>query len=356
MAARGGPVEERVFGTEAAAIRPSFVSFVDCKNVLLEGFTIGGGPNWTVHPVYCENVIIRRLSVVTDGPNNDGIDPDSCRNVLIEHCTFDTGDDCVVLKSGYNEDGWRVGRPTENVVMRWCTSKRGHGGLGGGDHRPLDDRCRPGGLPPAQHRQRVDDPVGVVLGVAAPVGGDVAGVADRDAEHVGRLAELVADLEGAGLLALDPVGVDRVDERHPPTRPALIDQPTDDLQRFVERAIDGHHPGARDLRREAESKPVDVLVKEVIDRTQYYRELTRQYPDPQERESRVAALEEIVNAAASFYLDGRTLALNADTGSWFVNGGAYVPDGTYYSVVTATTDAGSYSQTLPVEVGAPPAL
>lgn len=127
--ASGVPVEQRVFGTEAAAVRPSFVSFVDCKQVLLEGFTIGSGPNWTIHPVYCENVIIRRVHVLTDGPNNDGIDPDSCRNVLVEHCVFDTGDDCVVLKSGYNEDGWRVGRPTENVVMRWCSSKRGHGGL-----------------------------------------------------------------------------------------------------------------------------------------------------------------------------------------------------------------------------------
>jgi hypothetical protein len=129
MSAAGVPVEQRVFGTEADAIRPNFVSFVNCRNVLLEGFTIGGGPNWTIHPTYCENVIIRRLNVVTSGPNNDGIDPDSCKNVLIEHCTFETGDDCVVLKSGYNEDGWRVGKPTENVVMRYCSSKRGHGGL-----------------------------------------------------------------------------------------------------------------------------------------------------------------------------------------------------------------------------------
>ena len=127
--ARGVPVEQRVYGTEQAAIRPSFVVFFNCRNVLLEGFTIGGGPNWTIHPIYCENTIIRRVHVLTDGPNNDGIDPDSCRNVLIEHCVFDTGDDCVVLKSGYNEDGWRVARPTENVVMRWCRSERGHGGL-----------------------------------------------------------------------------------------------------------------------------------------------------------------------------------------------------------------------------------
>ncbi|MBN1788406.1 MAG: glycoside hydrolase family 28 protein [Sedimentisphaerales bacterium] len=129
MGAKGVPVKERIFGKEEDAIRPSFISFVNCRNVLMEGFTIGGGPNWTIHPIYCENIIIRRLDVVTDGPNNDGIDPDSCKNVLIEHCRFDTGDDCVVLKSGYNEDGWRVGRPTENVVMRYCSSKRGHGGL-----------------------------------------------------------------------------------------------------------------------------------------------------------------------------------------------------------------------------------
>lgn len=127
--AEGVPVEQRVFGTREDAVRPSFVSFVDCRNILLEGFTIGSGPNWTIHPVYCENIIIRRVNVDTDGPNNDGVDPDSCRNVLIEYCTFSTGDDCVVLKSGYNQDGWRVNRPTENVVMRHSSSRRGHGGL-----------------------------------------------------------------------------------------------------------------------------------------------------------------------------------------------------------------------------------
>jgi polygalacturonase len=129
LEARGVPPEKRIYGTPEAAIRPSFVTFYNCKNILMEGFTIGSGPNWTIHPVYCENIIIRRVHVLTDGPNNDGIDPDSCRNLLIEHCVFDTGDDCVVLKSGYNEDGWRVNRPTENVVMRHCSSKRGHGGL-----------------------------------------------------------------------------------------------------------------------------------------------------------------------------------------------------------------------------------
>lgn len=129
MGAQGVPVEKRVFGTPEAAIRPNFLCFMECKNILLEDFTIGSGPNWTIQPVYCENITIRGVNVDTDGPNNDGIDPDSCRDLLIENCTFNTGDDCVVLKSGYNEDGWRVNRPTENVIMRHCSSKHGHGGL-----------------------------------------------------------------------------------------------------------------------------------------------------------------------------------------------------------------------------------
>lgn len=129
MGAEGVPLEKRVFGTPEAAIRPSFLCLLNCRNILLEDFTIGSGPNWTIHPVYCENITIRRVTVDTEGPNNDGIDPDSCRDLLIEHCTFNTGDDCVVLKSGYNEDGWRVGKPTENVIMRHCSSRHGHGGL-----------------------------------------------------------------------------------------------------------------------------------------------------------------------------------------------------------------------------------
>jgi len=129
VGAEGIPVEQRVFGTPEAAIRPSFLQLMNCTNILLADFTIGSGPNWTIHPVYCLNTTIRGVHVLTDGPNNDGIDPDSCRDMLIENCVFDTGDDCVVLKSGYNQDGWRVGQPTENVIMRNCSSKQGHGGL-----------------------------------------------------------------------------------------------------------------------------------------------------------------------------------------------------------------------------------
>ncbi|MCD4727652.1 MAG: glycoside hydrolase family 28 protein [Pirellulales bacterium] len=131
---KGVPPEKRVCGTPEAGLRPPLIQPINCKNVLLEGFTISNpGPFWTIHLVYCENAIVRGLTLrVAGGPdnsNNDGVDLDSCRNVLVEYCRFSTGDDCVALKSGMNEDGWRVGRPTENIVIRHIHAKRGHGGV-----------------------------------------------------------------------------------------------------------------------------------------------------------------------------------------------------------------------------------
>ncbi|MET0792142.1 MAG: glycoside hydrolase family 28 protein [Polyangiaceae bacterium] len=128
LAAAGVPVASRVFAAEGG-LRPSFIETVNCKNVLIEGVTITSGPFWTIHPVYSENVIIRRVHVETDGPNTDGCDPDSSKNVLIEDSFFSTGDDCVVIKSGLNEDGWRVARPSENIVVRRIHGERGHGGV-----------------------------------------------------------------------------------------------------------------------------------------------------------------------------------------------------------------------------------
>lgn len=125
----GIPVEQRIYGTEEAALRPSFIQPIHCKNVLLEGFTIVDGPQWTLHPVYCEDVIIRDVTVLTHGPNTDGLNPDSCKNVLVEGCHFDTGDDCVAINSGLNEDGWRVSRPCENVEIRNCVMTGGHGAV-----------------------------------------------------------------------------------------------------------------------------------------------------------------------------------------------------------------------------------
>lgn len=128
MVLKGVPPEKRVFGKPEYGLRPQFINPVRCRNVLLEGFTIAQpGPFWTIQFLYCENIIARglTLNVNIGGPNNDGIDLDSSRYALIEHCTMDTGDDGVCLKSGINEDGWRVGRPTENIVVRHIRSQNG---------------------------------------------------------------------------------------------------------------------------------------------------------------------------------------------------------------------------------------
>ena len=130
MSKAGVPIEERVFGTEEAGVRPPFIQFLECKNVLLQGVTVKDGPSWNVHPVFCENLIIREIKIMSPhGPNNDGIDPDACRNVLIEDCYIDAGDDAICLKSGRDEEAWKIGRPLENVVIRRCTTKAGHGGF-----------------------------------------------------------------------------------------------------------------------------------------------------------------------------------------------------------------------------------
>jgi unsaturated rhamnogalacturonyl hydrolase len=128
MAAKNTPVEERIFGA-GHTLRPPFFQPIHCKNVLIEDVTILRSPFWEITPVYCENVTVRRVNINSHGPNNDGCDPDSCRDVLIEDCVFDTGDDCIAIKSGRNEDGRRVNRIAENHVIRRCVMKDGHGGV-----------------------------------------------------------------------------------------------------------------------------------------------------------------------------------------------------------------------------------
>ena len=115
--------------TPTSYLRPSLIQTVRCKNVLVEGIEIGSGPMWTIHFIYCENVIARDLKVITNGVNNDGITPDASNKVLIDNCHFSTGDDCVVIKSGLNEDGWRVGKASENIIIKNCKTNRGHGGI-----------------------------------------------------------------------------------------------------------------------------------------------------------------------------------------------------------------------------------
>jgi polygalacturonase len=128
MGAKGVPVRERVFGA-GRKLRPSFIQPYRCQNVLIEGVTIVRSPMWEVHPVLCENVTVRGLTIRSHGPNNDGCDPESCRDVLIDHCVFDVGDDCIAIKSGKNDDGRRVNVPSENIIVRDCSFKDGHGGV-----------------------------------------------------------------------------------------------------------------------------------------------------------------------------------------------------------------------------------
>jgi unsaturated rhamnogalacturonyl hydrolase len=124
----GVPVERRVFGA-GHFLRPSFIQPYRCRNVFIEGVTIVRSPMWEIHPVLSQNITVRGVQIHTHGPNNDGCDPESSRDVLIENCVFDTGDDCIAIKSGRNNDGRRVNVPSENLVIRGCTMQDGHGGV-----------------------------------------------------------------------------------------------------------------------------------------------------------------------------------------------------------------------------------
>lgn len=147
MAECGVPVPQRLFGS-GHYLRPSFVQMYRCSNVLISGVTIVRSPMWEIHRVLSHNVIVRNVTISTHGLNNDGCDPESCRAVLIEGCTFDTGDDCIAIKSGRNADGRRVNVPKENVIVRDWQMKDGHGGVtigsesSGGVRNVFVERCQ----------------------------------------------------------------------------------------------------------------------------------------------------------------------------------------------------------------------
>ena len=122
------PVGERIYD-EITCLRPQTLNFNFCTTVLVEGVTFLRSPFWVIHPVFCKDFTLRGVRIDNDGPNGDGCDPESCQNVLIEDCIFNTGDDCIAIKSGRNEDGRKWNTPTENVVVRNCTMANGHGGV-----------------------------------------------------------------------------------------------------------------------------------------------------------------------------------------------------------------------------------
>lgn len=125
-ASKGAPVEQRQLAVGENHLRPQFIQFNRCRNVLIENVRIRNSPFWTIHLFLSDSVVVRGVDISATGHNNDGIDPECTRNLLVENCRFDQGDDAIAIKSGTNHDGWRLNRPSENIVIRNCTMTRGH--------------------------------------------------------------------------------------------------------------------------------------------------------------------------------------------------------------------------------------
>ncbi|MCA9257822.1 MAG: hypothetical protein KDA61_01425 [Planctomycetales bacterium] len=126
------PLEERIFDGQEGRhyFRPYFICLVECRQALIEGVSLTNGPMWNITPIYCEDVVVRGVTINSRGVvNGDGVNVESSRNVLVEYCQVDTGDDCFALKAGRNADGLRASRPVENVVFRFNRATGGFGGI-----------------------------------------------------------------------------------------------------------------------------------------------------------------------------------------------------------------------------------
>lgn len=128
MAAKGIPVKDRMFG-KGHYMRPCFIEFYQCKNILIQGVTVTNAPFWLLHPTLSENITVDGVITNSLGPNNDGCDPESCTNVMIKNCSFTDGDDCIAIKSGRDADGRRINVPSKNIIVQDCEMKDGHGGV-----------------------------------------------------------------------------------------------------------------------------------------------------------------------------------------------------------------------------------
>ena len=141
------PIYRRIMKPEDG-MRPQLINLYSCQTVLIEDVQLLNSPFWVIHPLFCESLIVRGVKVFNRGPNGDGCDPESCKNVLIENCEFDTGDDCIAIKSGRNQDGRKWGIPSDNIIVRNCFMKNGHGGvvigseISGGYRNLFVENCR----------------------------------------------------------------------------------------------------------------------------------------------------------------------------------------------------------------------
>ncbi|MDD4990860.1 MAG: glycoside hydrolase family 28 protein [Paludibacter sp.] len=129
--------------------RPVMINFISCKNVYLQGVLFENSPNWNIHPLLCENLLIDNITIKNPSyaQNGDGIDFESCKNVIMVNSTIDAGDDAICLKSGKDEEGRLRAKPTENVIVDNCKVFKGHGGfvvgseMSGGVRNVLVSNC-----------------------------------------------------------------------------------------------------------------------------------------------------------------------------------------------------------------------
>jgi len=124
----GVPVEQRVFGP-GYYLRAAFIETYRCTNVLIDGVKLVRSPFWEIHPVLSRNITIQNVVIDSRGPNNDAVDPECCRYVVIRGCTFDVGDDCIAIKSGREADGLRVNVPSEDILIEQCTLRLRYGAI-----------------------------------------------------------------------------------------------------------------------------------------------------------------------------------------------------------------------------------
>lgn len=140
MNLNGVPLEQRVFGP-GHYLRPNFIQIVRGQRILLQDFTLKNSPMWQINPVMCESVTVDGVTMSSHGSNNDGCDPESCKGVHILRCRFDTGDDCISLKSGRDRDGRQANIPCEYVLIENNEFSDGHGGIALGSEMSGGIRC-----------------------------------------------------------------------------------------------------------------------------------------------------------------------------------------------------------------------
>ena len=128
MAEDGVPFDERKFGM-GYGLRPQLVNMVHCERILIKDVKMINSPFWVIHPLLSKNITVDGVYVWNEGPNGDGCDPEACENVLIQNCMFHTGDDCIAIKSGRNNDGRLWNQPSKNIIIRNCKMEDGHGGV-----------------------------------------------------------------------------------------------------------------------------------------------------------------------------------------------------------------------------------